>query len=117
MNGGMMFEQREVVLIPFPYTDLTGMKQRPALIISNNKINSSDDRICCLITSNKPIDGLEIKNTFFENEKLPFLSWAKPHRIFTINKKIIRKKLCRLTPDFHDKIITTLNSYLEHEKE
>ncbi len=104
-----MFEQRTVVLIPFPYTDLTGMKQRPALIISNDKINNTEDRICCLVTSNKPIDGVEIKNNFFENEKLPFQSWVKPHRIFTINKKIIRKKLCTVNSVFHKKIIEILN--------
>ncbi len=39
MNGGIMYDQREIVLIPFPYSDLTGAKQRPALIISNQLIN------------------------------------------------------------------------------
>lgn len=30
-----MYDQRDIVLIPFPYSDLTGSKQRPALIVSN----------------------------------------------------------------------------------
>ena len=30
-----MFEQKDIVLVPFPYSDLTGAKLRPALIISN----------------------------------------------------------------------------------
>lgn len=30
-----MYEQRDIVLVPFPYSDLTGAKQRPALIVSN----------------------------------------------------------------------------------
>jgi len=46
MNGGTVYKQKDIVIIPFPYSDLTGSKQRPALIISNNKINKTQDRIC-----------------------------------------------------------------------
>jgi len=46
-----MFEQGNVILIPFPYSDLTGSKKRPALIISNSNLKG-EDKICCLITSN-----------------------------------------------------------------
>ncbi|MBI2565163.1 type II toxin-antitoxin system PemK/MazF family toxin [Candidatus Woesearchaeota archaeon] len=38
-----MYEQKDIVLVPFPYSDLTGSKQRPALIISNSKINKTED--------------------------------------------------------------------------
>ncbi|MEK6886775.1 MAG: type II toxin-antitoxin system PemK/MazF family toxin, partial [Nanoarchaeota archaeon] len=60
MKGGIVYKQRDIVLIPFPYSDLTGAKQRPALIISNNKINHTQDKICCLITSNSTADGIKI---------------------------------------------------------
>ena len=42
MKGGTMYEQKDIILIPFPYSDLTGSKKRPALIISNQKLNKSD---------------------------------------------------------------------------
>ena len=29
MNGGIMYEQKDIVLLPFPYSDLTGSKKRP----------------------------------------------------------------------------------------
>ncbi len=110
-----MYEQRDVVLIPFPYSDLTGSKQRPAIIISNKKVNETEDRICCLITSKQPDEGLLISDNLFENEKLPFKSWVKPHRIFTINEKIIRKRLCRVTDKFHKAILTRISEYLESD--
>jgi len=113
MNDGMIYNQRDIILVPFPYSDLTGVKQRPALIISNNRLNKTEDRICCLITSNKPLDGIEIKKEYFEKEILPFQSWVKPHRIFTINCTIIKKKLCTVTKKFHETIIASVNDYLK----
>jgi mRNA interferase MazF len=113
-KGGIMSDQKNIVLVPFPYSDLTGAKQRPALIISNEKINKSQDRICCLVTSNQPKDGILINS--FADHKLPFKSWVKPHRLFTIHKKIIKKKLCRVTDDFHDKVIDNINSSLKRDE-
>jgi mRNA interferase MazF len=112
MRGGTVFEQRDIVLIPFPYSDLTGFKQRPALIISNKSLNRGPDRICCLITSKKPDDGLLMAPSAFESGKLPFRSWVKPHRIFTIHEKIIRKKLCTVAGDFHDSVLDSMNMKL-----
>ena len=66
MKGGIMYKQGDIILIPFPYTDLTGLKQRPAIIISGEKINKTEDRICCLITSNNPNAGLKIKSSVEE---------------------------------------------------
>ena len=105
-----MFEQRDIVLIPFPYTDLTGAKLRPALIISNGKLNSSEDRICCLVTSNQTDDGVLVNH--FEAGNLPFKSWIKPYRLFTIHEKIIKKKLCKITANLHQNIIQEINNYI-----
>jgi mRNA-degrading endonuclease toxin of MazEF toxin-antitoxin module len=41
------------VLVPFPFTDLTGRKQRPALVVSPSSIHP-DDVILCAITSQVP---------------------------------------------------------------
>ena len=111
-----MYEQKDIVLIPFPYSDLTGSKQRPALIISNELINKTQDRICCLITSQQPQDGIPIETGFFEGNKLPFKSWVKPHRLFTIHEKIIRKKLSTINDAFHDKIVAKVNEYIKRRQ-
>ncbi len=113
MIGGMMYNQGDIVLIPFPYTDLTGTKQRPALIISNEKINNTEDRICCLITSQPSNDGLVIDKNDFTSGKLPFKSWVKPHRIFTISERIVRKRLCTVNKAFHSKIVEEVVSNIQ----
>ena len=53
MSDGINIEQRSIVLMPFPYSDLSGSKKRPALVVSSTEFNkSNEDIICCLITSN-----------------------------------------------------------------
>ena len=115
MKGGMMYKQGDIVLIPFLYTDLTGMKQRPALIISNESINKTEDRICCLITSNEPLEGILLQKDSFQNNLLPFKSWVKPQRLFTIHERIVKKKLCSVTKKFQKEIFTSIHSSLQIE--
>ncbi len=85
MNGGTMYDQNDIVLVPFPYSDLSAAKQRPALILSNSTFNKTQDRICCLVTSKSPPEGVKISTNHYQQGRLPFQSWAKPSRIFTIH--------------------------------
>lgn len=105
------YERADIVLIPFPYTDLTIGKLRPAIIISNDKLNNSQDRICCLITSQPETKGIEIK-TEDVSQKLPFQSWVKPQRVFTISQHIIKKKITTATTQFCDTIVKELNMFV-----
>jgi len=103
-----MYNQGDIVLIPFPYSDLTENKQRPALIISNNKINKTEDRICCLVTSKIHETDIEINKNDFESNSLPFKSAVRPHRIFTIHEGIIKRKLCSIKKDFYGKVFSEI---------
>lgn len=110
MTDGINIEQRNIVLIPFPFSDLTSYKKRPALIVSNSKFNKkNEDIVCCLITSN-PMDHqhcIKISNKDMEKGNLEFDSKIKPYRLFTVSKKIIYRKLGKLN----------LKKSLEVEKE
>lgn len=105
------YERGDIILIPFPYTDLTIGKLRPALIISNGKMNNSQDRICCLITSQPETKGIAISKNDV-NEQLPYESWVKPQRVFTISQHIIKKKITKTTNEFCNVIVKELNAFL-----
>ena len=110
MTDGINIEQRSIILIPFPYSDLSSEKKRPALVVSNSGFNQkNEDVICCLITSN-PIDHgycISISNKDMESGYLEFDSKIKPYRPFTVSKKIIYKIFGKLN----------LKKSLEVEKE
>ena len=112
MSAGTSIEQRSIILIPFPYSDLSGTKKRPAFVLSSLKFNQkNDDVICCLITSN-PEDrqhAIKISNRDMEAGHLEFESRVKPYRIFTIHQKLIYKILGRLNSTRSRQIIEELN--------
>lgn len=55
-----MFKQGDIIVVKFPFTDGSEFKKRPALIISNNRLNSTEDFLIVQITSKLHSDGLSI---------------------------------------------------------
>ena len=47
----MAYNQGDIVLVKFPFTNQLGFKRRPAIVVSNNVINSSADVILAIITT------------------------------------------------------------------
>jgi mRNA interferase MazF len=90
-----MFKKGDIVIVKFPYTNLKKFKFRPALIISDNRVNETGDYILMQITSKFKNDELtfELDNGFYsENKSLPLKSYLKLHKVFTINEELIQKK-------------------------
>ncbi|MBU2446371.1 MAG: type II toxin-antitoxin system PemK/MazF family toxin [Bacteroidetes bacterium] len=96
----MKYNQREIVLVPFPYSDLSSTKKKPFLVISNNGYNQKfDDVVVCVITSNIFQDeySVPLTNSNLELGVLPESSVVKVHKLFTINKTRILKKFSIVT--------------------
>lgn len=84
-----MFKQREIVLVPFPFSDLSSSKRRPVLIISNNYYNDKfPDVLVCVITSNHFQDeySVVLDDADLEVGILPERSIIKCHKLFTIEQ-------------------------------
>lgn len=101
-----MFNQGDIVIVKFPFTDGSEFKKRPALVISNNKIGAFDDLLLVQITSKLNKDGLSIS---INNEdclkELPLKSYIRPHKIFTVHKNLILSKISEVNKNF-TKIVT-----------
>lgn len=78
----------DVVVIPFPFSNLTQTKRRPALVITALE---GDDLILCQITSQTVKDkyAIPINDNDFETGSLKQLSNARPNRIFTADNHIV----------------------------
>ncbi len=85
------FVKGEIVIIPFPFTNLYTFKKRPALVISDI---DKKDFILCQITSKSKDDDYSVllKNEDFLDGKLPLLSYIRPNRLFTADKSLVIRK-------------------------
>lgn len=102
-----MYRQKEIVLVPFPYSDLSSSKRRPVLIVSDDRYNQKfDDVVVCVITTNLRKDeySVELTSDDLEIGVLPENSVVKAHKLFTIHQDKILKKFSVVSDDYFDKV-------------
>ncbi|WP_263841920.1 hypothetical protein [Salinibacter sp.] len=76
-----------VVLVPFPFSDLSESKLRPAVILA---VISRDDFACCQVTSNPYADpnAVGLAEEDFAEGSLKRVSYARPGKLFTANLQL-----------------------------
>src|SRR3989338_5735684 len=81
----------DVVVIPFPFSDLSASKKRPAVVVANL---TGDDYIIVQITSIARMDNyaISLEQKDFKNGKLPHDSMIRPNKLFTADKSLISYK-------------------------
>mgnify|MGYP001145659645 CR=1 FL=1 len=105
------FVKGEMVVVPFPFSDLTQAKRRPALVLAELR---GGDRILCQITSRdvRDEDALPLVDTDFETGTLRQPSNVRPNRLFTANRNLILYTVGRLkvekTTEIVERVITIL---------
>ena len=105
------FIKGDVVVVPFPFSDLTQAKRRPALVIAELE---GDDFILCQITSQRIKDkyAVPIEDDDFETGTLKQRSNVRPNRIFTADRHIILYRVGHLKPEKINQIIERIVSIL-----
>lgn len=98
-----MFERGKIVLLPFPFTDLSSSKVRPALIVSDAKYAEGDVSVV-FISSKIP---KRVKATdfvlgpsarHFELTGLKVASVIKCNKLATLDRRIVLGELGFLSP-------------------
>ncbi len=107
-----IFESGELVVIPFPFSDLSKSKMRPALLIADSK---NDDFIMIQITSKSYDDiySIQISNKDLDYGSLNFDSYIKYSKVFTANSNIISKRIGKLKRNKLNKVINELVKLLK----
>ena len=101
-----------VVLVPFPFSDLSKTKRRPALVLAHAGRN---DWILCQITSNAYADphAVELTDADFRKGSLHMTSYARPSKLFTANKTLMMSQIGVLNADALRKAIETIIGVLQ----
>jgi len=108
------FIKGDVVVVPFPFSNLTMSKRRPALVVTDL---AGDDLILCQITSQDICDkyAVELHDSDFESGSLNKPSNIRPNRLFTADRHIVLYKTGHLkTVKIHN-VVDALIEILKKE--
>jgi len=101
-----------VILIPFPFSDLSKSKLRPSVVLASS---GKGDWILCQITSKRYTDpkAVELSNQDFQIGSLRITSFARPGKLFTANDSLIVSEVGKLKLNVLDSIITSVIDILK----
>ena len=94
----------QVVLVPFPFSDLSQTKMRPAVVVAEV---GRADWILCQITSNPYGDkrAIALTDKDFKTGSLRVTSYARPGKLFTANSGLILDTVGELQKAMINKLI------------
>lgn len=89
------FAAGSVVLIPFPFSDLSRIKLRPAVVLATL---DKGDCILCQVTS-QPYDSqaTPLHQQDFSEGSLQRTSYARPGKLFTAHISLLQSEVGKLT--------------------
>ena len=92
-----------VVTVLFPFSDFTGSKRRPAVVLADA---GRGDWVLCQVTSLSYSDpnAVEIESRDFASGSLSRTSYARPGKIFTANESLMASHVGKLKDDEFRKV-------------
>jgi mRNA interferase MazF len=113
-----VYRQGDIVLVAFPFTDLSSSKRRPALVVSPDRFNKrAEDLVLVAITSQVRggPDTLSLNPGDFVRGTMPMQSEVKVTKLFTIHSALVIKTLCRLREQQLAAVLELLQSFFRRE--
>lgn len=103
-----------VALVPFPFSDLSQAKYRPVLVLA---AAGRGDFVLCQITSNRYADPLavELTEADFTEGSLRRTSYARPGKLFTAHREVIRSRVGTLRAKTHGRTVDQVVALLRGE--
>ena len=100
-----------VVLVPFPFSDLSSSKLRPAIVLAEA---GRGDWILSQVTSNPYGDGsaIALSEADFQEGSLQIKSFVRPGKLFTANYELFVSRAGILTPESFQRVIESVVTIL-----
>lgn len=94
----MTFRCGDIVLLPFPFTDLSAAKRRPALLLKS--LGEFGDWLCLPVTTQgSHVASLSLHETNFTDNGLPHTSWVRLNRPTVLSEAIMLGRIGSLRAD------------------
>lgn len=91
-----MYQPTEIVMLPFPFTDLSSIKKRPVLVMT--QADDRGDMLVAQITSKSGyLDAVPIVGADVLQGVLPKASFIRSTKIMTVNQSLVVGRFGRIT--------------------
>ncbi len=112
---GTMPQPCDIVLLHFPFTDLSASKWRPVLVMTD--VTVSGDFLAAQVTSQMHHRvQVPLRDNDFELGQLPKASIVRPDKIFTLNQSLVVRRVGRLSRPAFEHIHAEICQHLGCEK-
>lgn len=113
MPSTTRYKRGDIILVPFPFTDLSSSKRRPALVVSPNDFNGRlQDLVVIAITSQLTDDSaVTVEPDDCIDGMLPKTSVVKLAKLFTIHSTLVLKRICALRDEKLDAVLGELRRF------
>ena len=104
------FVAGDVVSVIYPYTDQSGQKRRPALVLCADH----NDVLLCVITSRGFSDSnaIAIPEKDLRSSNLGQTSFVRPYKVFLADSKNIDRKLGNFSKEFLQEVKAALTAWI-----
>ena len=105
-----------VVVLPYPYSDLSRLKKRPAIVVADAE---RGDWLLCQVTSKSYADihAVTLTNVYFATGSLPVVSYARPGKLFTAHESLFQSETGILTDTAYQGVIQAMINFLQGKSE
>ncbi|MCP4681569.1 MAG: type II toxin-antitoxin system PemK/MazF family toxin [Desulfobacterales bacterium] len=114
----VIYKQFDVVVVPFPFTDMNADKRRPALVLSTENFNKqSENCVLAMITSqNNPDWPLDTRIGSLRKAGLKAPSKIRM-KLFTLDSRLIIRKMGGLSGKDRLAVVEALHSLMNLKTE
>lgn len=96
MPSTTRYRRGDIVLVAFPFTNLSSSKRRPALVVSPDAFNSRGADLILVAITSQPTAGsgvVPLARVDFAEGVLPKPSVVRVAKLFTIHSTLILKRI------------------------
>ena len=108
-----IYKPYSILVVPFPFTDNTSAKKRPALVLSSEEHQKQTDHITLLMITSAKHSAWATDNSIIhlETTGLSATSIVR-QKIFRIDQRLVLEKIGNLSMDDQKSVMDRLNKHL-----
>lgn len=99
-----------VVVVPFPFSDLSRAKKRPALVLID--LPGADAVLAAITSARNESNAIPLEQSDFQNGRLSHFSYILPVKLFTFQKSLIMAIVGTITEAKRKEVVGKIVSLL-----